>query len=132
MANPDTDLREVLYCSELAAGLPPTVVGAIVAQARASNAEREVSGLLVFDGHRFCQHLEGPRGVLATLMERIAADSRHDHVRVMHEGPLAARRYRSFELGLADSEDQLLGLYRLEGGEALARFLQLRQHFDVS
>ena len=132
MAEPHTELHEILYSSELTAGMPTTVVATIISQARAANGKRGITGLLVFDGHRFCQHLEGPQEMLLRLMDRIAVDDRHTQIRVLHEGALHARRYRSFEVGLADGEDDLLELQRLDGAEALARFLQLRQGFDVS
>lgn len=132
MADANTELHEILYCSELSAGLPTTVVASIIGQARAANAKRGITGLLVFDGHRFCQHLEGPHNVTIRLMDRIARDERHTHVRVIHEGRIPQRRYLSFELGLADSEADLADLQKLDGVQALARFLEMRRGFDIS
>lgn len=132
MAEANLELQEILYSSELAAGIPANEVGSIIAQARTGNVRRGVTGLLVFDGHRFCQHLEGPRDVVVRLMDRIAMDERHAQVRVMYEGLVPQRRYAGFEVGLADTECDLLGLQQLDGVEALARFLQLRKGFDVS
>jgi len=71
-------LHEIFYCSVLAQDLPPNAVGAIVSQARARNAERKITGLLVFDGMRFCQHLEGPCDAVKALMRSIERDFRHD------------------------------------------------------
>ena len=88
----ETSLFEIFYCSVLKQDLPPATVGAIVTQARARNAQHEITGLLVFDGMRFCQHLEGPPEAVKTLMQRIDQDSRHTDVRVVYQGALAARR----------------------------------------
>ncbi|MBU1357549.1 MAG: BLUF domain-containing protein [Gammaproteobacteria bacterium] len=128
------DLYEFLYCSELAPDQPTTVVGQIVSQARTRNAAQEITGLLVFDGLHFCQHLEGPRRAVEGLMERIACDPRHVEILVNHRGPLAERRYRRFELGLAQVEDgDGLGEIRQhQGPQALERFLALRPGFDIS
>ncbi|WP_213953023.1 MULTISPECIES: BLUF domain-containing protein [unclassified Variovorax] len=129
-ANPD--LHEILYCSNLATGLSPAVVGTIVAHARVRNAQRGVTGLLVFDGYRFCHHFEGPRDTTVRLMDRISDDPRHTDVRVVYEGPLEQRRYPRFEMGLADADLNFPDLEGLDGNEALARFLQLRPGYDVS
>ena len=127
-------LHEVFYCSTLAQDLPPTTVGAIVTQARARNARNGITGLLVFDGLRFCQHLEGSRGALESLMLRIARDPRHVDVRVVYEGPLTDRRYTGFGMGLAESEgpDLMAGVHALEGEAALKHFLALRPSFDIN
>jgi hypothetical protein len=127
-------LHEVFYCSMLTQDLPPATVGSIVTQARARNAQHSITGLLVFDGMRFCQHLEGPQGAVETLMERIAQDPRHTSVRVVYRGPLAARRYSGFGMGLAESEgpDLMAGVHALEGEAALKHFLALQPSFDIN
>ncbi|MEJ7687028.1 MAG: BLUF domain-containing protein [Variovorax sp.] len=129
-----SDLHEILYCSLLAPQQPPTVVGKIVAQARARNAAEGVTGLLVFDGMRFCQHFEGPSRQVLRLMSRLETDPRHTHIRVVYEGALAARRYQRFDLGLAQIEesDDLAEVQKADGIDALQRFLALRPRFDVA
>ncbi|MBJ2158624.1 BLUF domain-containing protein [Variovorax sp. IB41] len=133
MTEPQT-LHEIFYCSVLAQDLPANAVGAIVSQARARNAAQGITGLLVFDGLRFCQHLEGPREAVAALMQRIESDPRHIEVRVVHQGPLPARRYSGFGMGLAESEgpDLMAGVHALEGEAALKHFLALRSSFDIN
>ena len=127
-------LYEIFYCSVLAQDLPANAVGAIVGQARARNAAQDITGLLVFDGMRFCQHLEGPRDAVEALMRRIEQDPRHTEVRVVHEGPLESRRYSGFGMGLAESEgpDLMAGVHVLEGEAALKHFLALRSSFDIN
>ncbi|MDH6592891.1 hypothetical protein M2165_002780 [Variovorax sp. TBS-050B] len=127
-------LHEVFYCSILTQDLPPATVGAIVTQARIRNAQSQITGLLVFDGMRFCHHLEGPQASLEALMQRIAQDPRHMEVRVLYQGPLTARRYSGFGMGLAESEgpDLMAGVHALEGEAALKHFLALRPSFDIN
>ena len=129
-----TTLYEFLYCSTLAPDEPVTAVSAIVSQARALNAEREVTGVLIFDGQRFCQHFEGPRKAAIKLMEAIHNDPRHVGVEVVHHGDLAKRRYREFNMGYAlDTEaEEIPVIQRLDGETALARFLELLPRFDVA
>ena len=131
---PSTPLLELLYVSTLAPDQRPTVVGQIVAQARARNAERGITGLLVFDGIHFCQHLEGTPEVVTTLMTRIQQDGRHQGVRVLYQGERDERRYQRFDLGFAQSDepDDMAGIHALEGSAALERFLVLRPGFYIN
>lgn len=128
------DLHEFLYSSLLAPDQPTQVVGRIVTLARARNASDGITGLLVFDGLRFCQHFEGPRDKVLSLMARLNADPRHAEIRVLFEGPLVQRRYQRFEIGLAEVEerDDLADIHGLQGEEALQRFLSLRPRFDIA
>ena len=98
-------LYEVLYVSTLAPLHPPTVVAEIAARARHVNAELDVTGLLIFDGQRFCQQLEGPQKSVLKLIERIRNDPRHINVEVLHHGPLAGRRFQQFTLAFSTVED---------------------------
>jgi hypothetical protein len=131
---PSTSLLELLYVSTLSPDQRPTVVGQIVAQARARNAERGITGLLVFDGIHFCQHLEGAPDVVTPLMVRIHHDGRHQGVRVLYQGTRSERRYQRFDLGFAQSDepDDMAGVHALEGPAALERFLVLRPGFDIN
>jgi hypothetical protein len=131
---PRLPLYEVLYCSTLAQDLPPGTVGSITSRARMRNAERDITGLLVFDGQRFCQHLEGPPEAIDALMQQIEEDPRHVDVRVVYEAPLAARRYSGFGMGLAECEgpDLMAGVHVLIGEAALRHFLALVPSFDIN
>ncbi|MGJ7505408.1 BLUF domain-containing protein [Variovorax sp. RHLX14] len=133
-AEPTLPLYEVLYCSTLAQGLPPDTVGSIASRARMRNAERDITGLLVFDGMRFCQHLEGPPEAIDALMQQIESDPRHVGVRVVYQAPLAARRYSGFGMGLAECEgpDLMAGVHALDGEAALRHFLALVPSFDIN
>ncbi|MDM0068806.1 BLUF domain-containing protein [Variovorax sp. J31P207] len=127
------ELEEILYCSLLAPDQPTHVVGRIVTQARSRNASAGITGLLVFDGMRFCQHFEGPVAPVRALLARLKADPRHTELRVLHQGSLAARRYQRFEMGLAEVEfqDDLADIAQLQGDQALQRFIALRPRFDI-
>lgn len=128
------ELHQILYCSLLAPGQPPLVVGRIATSARARNATSGITGLLVFDGMRFCQHFEGPQDQVRSLMARLEADPRHTELVVLFEGSLAQRHYARFEIGLAEVEDRddLADIQALRGSAALELFLALRPRFDVS
>lgn len=129
-----TELHEILYGSLLSPAQPPNIVGQIVSQARHRNEARGITGLLVFDGMRFCQHFEGKEPDVLALMATMARDPRHMDVRVLHRGPIERRRYARFDLGLTQGEDgdDLADVFALEGRAALDHFLMLRPGFDVN
>ena len=111
------ELHQILYVSQLAPDQPPNVVGRIVTLARSRNAADGITGLLVFDGMRFCQHFEGPPEQVQALMARLNSDPRHTDLRVLHQGRVAQRHYQRFEMGLAetDQRDDLADIARLQG-----------------
>ena len=117
-------LYEVLYVSTLAPEQPLSMVAEIAGRARQVNGELDITGLLIFDGQRFCQQLEGPKKVVLKLIERIRNDPRHVNVEVLHHGPLAGRRFQNFSLAFSTVEDvdALARLERLDGDAALAAF----------
>jgi hypothetical protein len=48
--------------------------------AAATNRSLNITGLLLFDGTRFIQALEGDAAAVQLVMDRIANDSRHDNI----------------------------------------------------
>lgn len=131
MASTST-LYEVLYVSQLAPGQPPGVVAEIAAPARLANAALDITGLLIFDGSRFCQQLEGPKKAVLKLIERIRADTRHVNVEVVHHGPVATRRFRNFSLAFSTVEDvdALARVEALDGEAALMAFGEICEELE--
>ncbi|MCO4094754.1 MAG: BLUF domain-containing protein [Acidovorax sp.] len=121
-------LYEVLYVSTLAPEQPLSVVAEIAGRARQVNAKLDVTGLLIFDGQRFCQQLEGQQKAVLKLIERIRNDPRHTNVEVLHHGPLAGRRFQQFSLAFSTVEDEeaLARMEQLDGDAALAAFEAVR------
>ena len=128
-----THLYEVLYVSTLSDGLSPGVVARIAAQARAANAAHGVTGLLVFDGQRFCQQLEGQQQAVFSTLGRIRNDPRHTRLALLHHGPLAARRFSGFDLAFSavDHADPLARMEQLTGDEALAAFAAVCENLSL-
>ena len=120
-------LYEVLYVSTLAPDADIRVVGNIARQSRSANSALQISGLLIFDGSRFCQQIEGPQKEVLALLDRIRQDSRHINVNVVHHGPLAQRRFQRFSMGYTTLEDDevLERLNKLQGKTAIATFESL-------
>lgn len=127
------DLYEVIYVSTLAPDAPTSFVADIVRKARLHNAWMGITGLLIFDGMRFCEQMEGSQKDVLAQLERIRQDMRHFNLRVVHQGLLAGRRFRRFGMGYTtlDDDDALGRLEALTGQEAIAAFHALLSTLDL-
>jgi len=67
----------LLYVSYLAEASGQPDVAAIVRESWKNSERDDVSGLLVFDGSRFAQFLEGPEAAMQHLRSRLEGDHRH-------------------------------------------------------
>jgi hypothetical protein len=133
MTKISTSLYEILYVSTLAPEAPLSVVGDIAVKARLANAARDITGLLIFDGMRFCQQLEGGQKQVLALMERIRQDTRHINMQILHHGELAVRRFKRFSLGycVVEDDDVLERMERMDGQPALDAFEGLLSRLDL-
>jgi Sensors of blue-light using FAD len=127
-------LYEAIYVSTIAPGLPISSVADIAGKSRIANQIKGITGLLIFDGMRYCQQLEGSQKQVLSLMEKIRHDSRHINVEIVHHGELASRRFRSFSLGYTTVEDPdvLERLEKLDGQAAVNAFLALMSQVDYA
>lgn len=125
-------LHEIAYVSTLAPDQAITVVAEIARQARLSNAAQGITGLMIFDGVRFSQQLEGQQKKVLKLAEKISLDLRHQNVQIFYHGPLAKRRFRNFSLAFAQAEgSELSVLESLDGRTAMNAFLALLPALDM-
>ncbi|WP_348754151.1 BLUF domain-containing protein [uncultured Aquincola sp.] len=127
-------LYEVLYTSELDPSVKVSTIADIVRRARLWNAAHEVTGLLVFDGGRFCHHLEGPAEVVHALALRISADARHTGFRRLHAATrIGPRRLEGHPLsyGLAYDEAEIDAVTALSGVAATERLMQALPRLEL-
>ena len=130
---PITKFYEVLYISTLSPTLPVNVVANIAARARTLNAAHDITGLLIFDGMRFCQQIEGRQKEVLATIERISKDTRHTNVTIFHHGPLLERRFKSFSLAFTDMNDieALSNMEKLDGLPGVTAFVDLLSTLDL-
>ena len=88
--------------------MPPEELAALLRRARAHNQDHRLTGLLLYaaDTREFVQVLEGPRDELARLYQRIAADPRHHHIFVLHEGLAAGRMFPDWRMAFVPTATQ--------------------------
>lgn len=131
----DTNLHAFLYHSRMASDADLGGIADIVKTARSFNKEVGITGMLVFDGQRFCQYIEGPQSAMQALIGRIGQDPRHTHFTPMHDAPLAGPRWFgkwSMAYVQVDDGEPLDELSRLEGLHALRRLQVLIPELDIA
>ena len=97
----EPDLYELLYVSCVVSGTQRQGGLAIAQESRGRNERIRVSGLLLFDGKRFAQHIEGAIVAVERLFASIEADSRHNSVQVLQRGTSPNRKFRRLSMGYA-------------------------------
>jgi hypothetical protein len=72
---------------------------ALLATARRNNAQRDITGMLLYGGGSFLQVLEGPEVAVRERFARIVADSAHKNVDVLLEDVVAERQFGEWSMG---------------------------------
>jgi hypothetical protein len=70
-------MLQVIYISTATPGFDPKEVETILQASRRNNSRARITGLLVYDGKRFLQALEGDEALVEATYARISQDSRH-------------------------------------------------------
>lgn len=129
------DLYGFLYHSQLASDADLSCVADIVKTARSFNKEHGITGILVFDGLRFCQYIEGPQSDLQDLINRIADDPRHEQFTPKFHAPVAGERLFgnwSMAYVLVDDSEPLDEMGQLDGQASLHKLQQMIPLLDVA
>ncbi|MFO1295875.1 MAG: TonB family protein [Rubrivivax sp.] len=92
-------LVRLLYASRAASGLTPEDLSAILRTSRANNAAHGITGVLCHSEGIFLQVLEGGRGAVNQLYNRIVADRRHHGAELMLYEEIAERRFAGWAMG---------------------------------
>jgi hypothetical protein len=101
-------LRAFVYVSRARAGLAPVELDHLLADATAFNRMAGVTGVLMFDGERFLQYLEGPSDGLASVKARVANATRHEVLHTLAEGRVPARWFPRWTMANREIEPSAL------------------------
>lgn len=128
-------VQRVLCLSLLSENSDFSAFKQIVQSARRRNGQLGLTGVLVFDGERFCHLLEGPAGAFEEVMQRIAADSRHHRLTMLHApAEVSSRLLFTWRSGYCSPDDleQFIGGDALSGDAALMAFLAVLTRCDLA
>lgn len=128
-------LKQFFYHSRLAPGLRYSAVSDIIATARSFNAAHGITGILIFDGDRFCQFIEGPPTEIDGLVVRLQTDPRHVEFTVLIRDALAHERlypYWSMAYAALQGGSYLNDLLNRPSEEALRQLQASIDTLDVN
>jgi hypothetical protein len=95
-------LKTLTYTSRARLDFTPGDLADIQETARHLNALDGITGLLIFDGVRFLQIVEGSEEAVADLVERLRADSRHSAIEIRDERIVAERSFPDWSMELVN------------------------------
>ena len=88
-------LRALAYQSTVSCPLAADSIDELLIDAMARNQALSVTGVLLFDGHRFFQYLEGPEEAIYQVFGRVEDASHHGNVVVQFDGAVSERYFRT-------------------------------------
>jgi hypothetical protein len=130
-------LVRLLYASRAVPAVDQEELLTILRKSKANNQPLGVTGVLCFSGGIFMQVLEGGRGPVNRLYNRIASDARHTDVELLCYQEIGERRFAGWSMGqvnmsrlnpallLKYSERAALDPYSVSGTVSMALFEEL-------
>jgi hypothetical protein len=86
-------MLQLTYISSVTPGTPEFAVNDILRASRHNNAAAGVTGLLLFDGRRFLQALEGEAEEVNAAYQRIKVDPRHRAMVLLSSSEVTERAF---------------------------------------
>jgi hypothetical protein len=86
-------MLQITYISTARPELPAAAIDEILTASRRNNAAAGVTGLLLYDGYRFLQALEGEAAAVTKVYKRIKADPRHRAIVLLSSREISERAF---------------------------------------
>lgn len=119
MSNPP--LHALVYVSHAAGKLDNAYLDSILVDALALNQVAKVTGVLLFDGERFLQYMEGPEAAVSAAFLRVQRSRRHSGIRVLMRGEVEQRYFSKWSMACRHADASIL--QRIERGRWESRML---------
>ncbi len=97
-------LATLVYRSRCVTPLDDPALQQLVSAALQRNQAESVTGLLIYDGGRFLQWLEGPADSVDRIWRSIQADGRHTDVEILGRMPSTVRCFPDWGMKLGDRD----------------------------
>lgn len=117
-------LLELIYTSLAEAQNDTDDVRNILASSERNNLTASVTGLLLFDGERYIQILEGHAKDVEGLFVTISDDPRHHSLELLHKGGITGRSFETWRMayealpkGLLNDLAESMAVYSLEADD---------------
>jgi len=92
-------VKQILYSSESVTNLQKEDLDSLLATSRIYNEQNGITGILLYDGRRFVQIIEGPAPVVDALYEKISNDRRHRNVSTFFDRKIQERTFGQWGMG---------------------------------
>lgn len=102
-------LRAIAYVSEATRNLTAERLQQLVADAMLFNESVDVTGVLLFDGTRFLQYLEGPESGVSAAYTRILAADSHNGLVELNRGRVGRRQFPHWRMHSVRVDELALG-----------------------
>jgi hypothetical protein len=100
-----TQLIELTYVSEPAQEMSFLGLMRLLYHSYLSNANKGITGALIFENNHFGQVIEGPKDQIEDLWKRIQKDSRHKNIRLIDSKPIKHRSFSKWTMVFQGSEE---------------------------
>lgn len=94
----------LVYASSAVALLGREQLLALMEQARADNAARHITGMLLYKDGNFLEVLEGPKDEVERTFHRISRDRRHQDVMVLLKEERTGRTFSDWSMAFYDRQ----------------------------
>ena len=122
------------YISKLSPEYDATHVVDIIKVSRKNNIKDHITGILVYDGERFFQYIEGPKATVLNLLSRLKSDHRHVGMSILFENAHYTNRfYNDWHLAYTyiNEKDYIDELKTLDYVEVINKIKNFRKELDV-
>ncbi|MBB4654166.1 hypothetical protein GGR73_000665 [Xanthomonas sp. F14] len=91
-------LHAIAYVSEVRRPWTLAEVDRLLVSSSALNAQNSITGVLLYDGQRFFQYIEGSPAQLWDTYDRIKRSNRHDLVAEVYNGQVSERYFPQWQM----------------------------------
>ncbi|APQ18159.1 BLUF domain-containing protein [Maribacter hydrothermalis] len=91
-------MYQLTYISTESTNMVATDLDEILAEARTTNFNKNITGCLVYYDHKFVQILEGEKNDIQELYEKIKCDKRHQSLKILWEGKVSKRYFSDWNM----------------------------------
>ena len=78
--------------------MTPEGMARLISSAQRRNRQLDLTGALIYCGHRFVQALEGREAALEAMMAKIVLDPRHRQLLVLARQPISKRLFGNWDM----------------------------------
>lgn len=98
----------IAYVSTAVAGLTTEDIDRLLIDARARNQLKSVTGVLLYDGLRFFQYLEGPEHGVSKIYARIQSSALHSQIEELFSAPVNATYFNQWYMACSKTDGSIL------------------------